>query len=80
MWQLAIEVKILISKNLAISNVVHLDSVNHVLSSTIPQLEKIQKISIWKNGYPKLKHATIYNDYEQGGLKNVDTFSKTRSL
>ena len=58
--------------------VVHL--VNHVLFSTIPQLEKRQQKFIWKNGYPKLKHATIYNNYEQGGLKNVDIFSKITSL
>ena len=51
-----------------------------VLSSTIAQLEKIQKQFIWRNENSKLKHTTIYNEYEQGGLKNVDIFSKIKSL
>ena len=29
---------------------------------------------------PKLKHTTLCNKYEQGGLKNVDIFSKITSL
>ena len=48
--------------------------------STIAQLEKIQKQFIWKNGNPKLKHTTLCNEYEQGGLKNVDIFFKITSL
>ena len=39
-----------------------------VPSSTIAQLEKIQKQFIWKNGNPKLKLTTLCNEYEQGGL------------
>ena len=50
-----------------------------VSSSTIAQLEKIQKQFIWKKGNPKLKHTTLYNKYKQGGLKNVDIFSKITS-
>ena len=44
------------------------------------QLEKIQKQFIWKSGNSKLKHATLCNKYEQGGLKNVDIFSEITSL
>ena len=51
-----------------------------VPSSAIAQLEKIQKQFIWKNGNPKLKYTTLYNKYEQGGLKNVDIFFKITSL
>ena len=51
-----------------------------VPSRTIAQLKKIQKKFIWKNGNFKLKHATLYNKYEQRGLKNVDIFSKITSL
>ena len=80
MRQLKIEGKILISKTLAISKVVHLALVKDVPSSTIAQLEKIQKQFIWKNGNPKLKHTTLCNEYEQGGLKNVDIFFKITSL
>ena len=49
-------------------------------SSIIAQLEKTQKQFIWKNGITKLKHTTLCNVYEQGGLKNVDIFFKITSL
>ena len=49
-------------------------------SSTIAQLEKIQKQFIWKNRNPKLKHTTLCYEYEQGGLKNVHIFSKITRL
>ena len=48
MRQLRIAGKILIFKILAISKVVHLALVKDVPSSTIVQLEKIQKQCIWK--------------------------------
>ena len=80
MLQLTIEGKILIFKTLAISKVVHLPLLKGVPSSTIAQLEKIQKHFVWKNENPKLKHTTLCNEYEQGGLKNVDIFSKISSL
>ena len=78
--QLTIEGKILIFKTLAISKIVHFALVKDVPFSTIAQLEKIQKQFIWKNGNPKLKHTTLCNEYEQGGLKNVDIFFKITSL
>ena len=49
-------------------------------STTIAQLEKIQKKLIWKNGNPKLKYTTLCNEYEQGGQKNVNIFFKITSL
>ena len=57
MRQLAIEGKILFYKTFASSKVEHLALVKKVPSSTIAQLEKIQKQFIWKNGNPKLKHS-----------------------
>ena len=80
MLQLTIEGKILIFKILVISKVVHLALVKDIPSSTIAQLEKIQKQFIWKNGNPKLKHTILCNEYEQVELKNVDIFFKTTSL
>ena len=77
--QLTIEDKILIFKILAISKVVHNALVKDVPSSTISQLGKIQKQLIRKNGNAKFKHTTICNEYEQGGLINVDIFSKVTS-
>ena len=35
---------------------------------------------IWKGKNRKIKNSTLYNDYEYGGLKNVDIFSKVVSL
>ena len=35
---------------------------------------------IWKEKNPKIKNSTLCNDYEYGGLKNVDIFSKVVSL
>ena len=68
MWQLIIEGKISVFKTLVISKFVHLALVKDVPSSTIAQLENIQKQFIWKNGNPKLKLTTLCNEYEQGGL------------
>ena len=48
--------------------------------STIAQLEKIQKQFIWKNRNSKYKYTTLCSEYEQGGLKNVDIFSKIAIL
>ena len=80
MRPLTIEGRILIFKTLAISKVAHLPLVKDVPSSTIAQLEKVQKKFIWKNGNLNLKHTILCNEYEQGGLKNVDIFSKITSL
>ena len=35
---------------------------------------------IWKGKNPKIKKRTLCNDYEYGGLKNVNIFSKVVSL
>ena len=64
MRQLTIEGKIVIFKTLGISEIVHLALVKDVPSSTIVQLEKIQKKFIWKNRNPKLKHTALCNECE----------------
>ena len=35
---------------------------------------------IWTGKNPKIKNSTLCNDYENGGLENVDIFSKVVSL
>ena len=40
------------------------------------QLTEIQLVFIWKDKNPKIKNSTLCNHYENGGLKNVDIFSK----
>ena len=59
MRQRTIEGKILIFRTLAISKIVNFVLVKDVPSSTIAQLEKIQKQFIWKNRNSKLKHTTL---------------------
>ena len=35
---------------------------------------------IWKGKNPKIQNNTLCNDYESGGQKNIDIFSKVVSL
>ena len=60
---------------------------NNFLAQALPiskfvigALQKVQKQFIWKDSPPKIKHETICNTCEKGGLKNIDNNSKTRSL
>ena len=67
-------------KSLAISKLIHLALVTEITTTTINLLTKIQMEFIWKGKNPKIKNSTLCNDYEYGGLKNVDIFSKVVSL
>ena len=74
------EGKITIFKTLAISKIIHLSLVTNVPTQIIKELNKIQKEFIWNGSNPKIKHSTLCNKYENGGLKNVDILSKVISL
>ena len=52
----------------------------HVPTATTELLSKIQKEFSWGKNKSKIKHDTLCNDYENGGLKSVDIFSKIVSL
>ena len=52
----------------------------HVPTATTELLSKIQKEFSWGKNESKIKHDTLCNDYENGGLKSVDIFSKIVSL
>ena len=67
-------------RNLAISKLIRLALVTEIPTTTINLLTKIQMEFIWKGKNPKIKNSTLCNDYEYGGLKNVDIFSKVVSL
>ena len=41
---------------------------------------KIQKNFIWQGKNAKIKHSTICNSYEKGGLKYVDLRKKITSI
>ena len=72
--------KVTVFKALAISKIVHLVLITNIPTSTIKELNKIQKEFIWKNKNPKIKHTTLCNNYDNGGLKNIDISSKIISL
>ena len=53
---------------------------NLVPITVIEQIQKIQKKFIWKSKKPKIKHTTLINECQDGGLKDVDVEAKIRSL
>ena len=67
-----------IFKPFAILKLVHLALVTEITTTTINLLSKIQMEFIWKE--KKSENSTLCNDYEYGGLKNADIFSKVVSL
>ena len=80
MRNLTLEGKIIIFKTLAISKIIHFSLVTNVPTQIINELNKMQKEFIWKGSNPKIKHSTLCNKYENGGLKNADVLSKVISL
>ena len=80
MRDLSLEGKVTIFKSLAISKIVHLVLVTNIPLSTIELLIRIQKEFLWGKQKPKIKHETLRNNYENGGIKNVDIFFKIVSL
>ena len=80
MRNLTLEGKVTVFKALAISKIVHLALITNIPTSTMKELNKIQNEFIWKNKNPKIKHTTLCNNYDNGGLKNIDISSKIISL
>ena len=71
MRHLSLEAKI-IFKSLAISKIVYLALVTLIPNSFLQELEQIQKAFLWGNKRAKIKHDTLCNNFNEGGLKNVD--------
>ena len=80
MRNLTLEGKITIFKTLAISKIIHLASATVLPNSKITQLNKIRKEFIWNHKRPKIKEKTLINNFDKGGLKDVDIPSKIASL
>ena len=80
MRQLTLEGRITVFKSLAISKVIHLLMITKLHNNTIDIMYKIQKNFIWQGKKAKIKHSTLYNGYENGGLKNVDLRNKITSI
>ena len=80
MRNLILEGKIAIFKTLVISKILHLSLATNVPTQIINELNKTQKEFIWNGSNPKMKHSTLCNKYENGGLKNVNISSYVISL
>ena len=68
------------SKTLTISKAIHLALVTNVPHVIIDQLNKIEKDFIWNREHPEIRHSTLCNTYENGGLKSVHIPNKLTSL
>ena len=80
MRNITLERKIIIFKTLALSKIVYLTLITSFSKQLIEEIQRIQKAFIWNNLTPKIKHETLCNSFEEGGLKNVDINSKIASL
>ena len=78
--KLTVQGKITIFKTLAISKVIRLTLVTNVPQVIIDQLNKFQKDFIWNRKHLKIRHCTLRNTHENGGLKSVHIPNKLTSL
>ena len=67
-------------QKLTLSKITHLVLVKTIPPCIIDQLNKTQKNFIWKGLNPKIKNSTINNNYQNGGLKNINIAAKISSL
>ena len=77
---LTVQGKITIFKTLAVSKAIHLALVTIIPQVIIDQLKKIQKDFIWNRRHPKIRHSTLCNTHENGGLKSVHIPNKLTRL
>ena len=68
------------SKSLAVSKVIHLLLITKIHNNTIDILHKTHKNFICQGKKLKIKHSSLCNDYEMGGLTNVDLRNKITSI
>ena len=82
MRNLTLEGKIPIFKTLPISKIIHLASVTVLPNSTITELCKIHKDFIGHHKRPKSKKTqkALINNFDKGGLKDVNISPKITSL
>ena len=71
MRQLTLEGRIMVFKSLAVSKVVHLLLITKLHNNTIGILYQIQRNFIWQGKKSKIKHSTVCNGYEKGGIKRL---------
>ena len=74
------EGKIIIFKTLALSKVVFLTQILLIPNEITTTTQRIQREFLWNSSNIKIKHETIYNDFQNGGLENVGISSKISSF
>ena len=77
MRQLTLEGRITVFRSLAVPKVIHLLLLHE---NTTDLLYKIEKNFIWQGKKAKIKHSTLCNGYEKGGMKNVNLRNKITSM
>ena len=80
MRQLTLEGRITVFKSLALSKFIHLLLIIKLHGNTVDLLREIQKNFIWQGKKAKIKHSTLCNGYEKGGIKKVDLRNKITSM
>ena len=75
-----LEGKIIIFKTLALSKFVFLAQVLPIPNEINTTIQRIQREFIWNSSNAKIKHETICNKFQDGGLRNVDIPSKISNL
>ena len=78
--KLTLEGKITIFKTLAISKIVYNAYLFSVPEFVIKALKKIQKYFLWNSKRAKIKHDTLCNSYEKGGLQSVDIDLRLKAI
>ena len=77
---MTLEGKITIFKSLAISKIVYIAYLSSVPKTIINELNKIQNHFLWNGKRTKIKHRTLCNSFETGGLQSVDIEVKLKAL
>ena len=67
-------------KVFVVSKDIHLLLITKLYENTIDLLHKIQKNFIWQGRNAKIKHSTLPNGYEKGGIQNVDLINRITSM
>ena len=72
MGQLTLERRIKVFKFIAASKIIYLLLIRKLHNYLIDLLHKIQKNVTWQAQNANIKHKTLCNSYEKGGLENND--------
>ena len=71
MRSLSLEGKVLVFKSLAISKITFQALASPIPEYTLNTLINMQMEFLWRNKKVKIKHDTLRNSFEDGGLKSV---------